>query len=84
MKISTYCVNSLNDTLDLDKIAVHQGLHDPQNIVHVGLTGLRVEVQVMAALPEDKYKTIIRVAASDMSEDELAQWTRNNLKAIRS
>ena len=38
----------------------------------------------LAATPEDKYKTIIRVAASDMSEDELAQWIRKNLKAIRS
>ena len=37
----------------------------------------------LAALPEDKYKTIIRVAASDMSEDELAQWIRTNLEAIR-
>ena len=61
-----------------------KAFHDPQNIVHVGLTGLRVEVQVMAALPEDKYKTIIRVAASDMSEDEFAQWIRKNLGAIKS
>ena len=60
-----------------------KAFHDPQNIVHVGLTGLRDEGQVMAALPEDKYKTIIRVAASDMSEDELAQWIRTNLGAIR-
>ena len=60
-----------------------KAFHDPQNIVHVGLIGLRVEGQVMAALPEDKYKTIIRVAASDMSEDELAQWIRTNLGAIR-
>ena len=50
-----------------------KAFHDPQNIVHVGLTELRVEGQVMAALPEDKYKMIIRVAASDMNEDELAQ-----------
>ena len=50
-----------------------KAFHDPQNIVHVGLTELCVEGQVMAALPEDKYKMIIRVAASDMNEDELAQ-----------
>ena len=61
-----------------------KAFHDPQNIVHVGLTGLRVEGQVMAALPEDKYKTIIRVAASDMSEDEFAQWIRKNLGTIKS
>ena len=38
----------------------------------------------LAASPEDKYKTIIRVAASDMSEDELAQWIRKNLEKIKS
>ena len=37
----------------------------------------------LAASPEDKFKTIIRVAASDMSEDELSQWIRTNLEAIR-
>jgi len=38
----------------------------------------------LLASPEDKYKTIIRVAASDMSEDELAQWIRKNLEKIKS
>ena len=38
----------------------------------------------LAAAPEDKYKTIIRVAASDISEDELAQWIRKNLEEIKS
>ena len=38
----------------------------------------------LAALPEDKYKTIIYVAASDRTEDELAQWIRKNLKEIKS
>ena len=38
----------------------------------------------LAASPEDKYKTIIRVAASDIIEDELAQWIRKNLKEIKS
>ena len=38
----------------------------------------------LAASPVDKYKTIIRVAASDISEDELAQWIRKNLKEIKS
>ena len=33
---------------------------------------------------EDKYKTIIRVAASEISENELAQWIRENLKEIKS
>ena len=37
----------------------------------------------LAASPEDKYKTIIRVAASDISEDELAQWIRKNLEEIK-
>jgi len=37
----------------------------------------------LAASHEDKYKTIIRVAASDISEDELAQWIRKNLKKIK-
>ena len=36
----------------------------------------------LVASPEDKYKTIIRVAASDISEDELAHWIGNNLKEI--
>ena len=38
----------------------------------------------LVASPEAKYKTIIRVAASDISEDELAHWIRNNLKEITS
>jgi death-on-curing protein len=38
----------------------------------------------LAAAPEDKYKTIIRVAGSDISEDELAHWIRKNLKEIKS
>ena len=38
----------------------------------------------LAASPEDKYKTIIRVAASNMSEDELAQWISNSLEVIKS
>ena len=33
---------------------------------------------------EDKYKTIICVAASEISENELAQWIRENLKEIKS
>ncbi|MDA9998564.1 type II toxin-antitoxin system death-on-curing family toxin [Planktomarina temperata] len=37
----------------------------------------------LAASPEDKYKTIIRVAASDISEDELAQWIRKSLEEIK-
>ena len=38
----------------------------------------------LAASPEDKYKTIIRVAASEISEDELAQWIRKNLEETKS
>ena len=38
----------------------------------------------LAASPENKYKTIIRVAASQISEDELAQWIRKNLEEIKS
>ena len=33
----------------------------------------------LAVSPADKYTTIIRVAASEISEDELAQWIRKNL-----
>ena len=38
----------------------------------------------LAASSEDTYKTIIRVVASDISEDELAQWIRKNLIEIKS
>ena len=38
----------------------------------------------LAAPPEDKYKTIISVAASDVSEGELAQWVRENLRAVEN
>ena len=38
----------------------------------------------LAASAEHKYKTTIRVAASDISETELAQWIRKNLKEIKS
>ena len=38
----------------------------------------------LAAAPEDKYKTIVRVAANDISEDELTHWIRKNLKEIKS
>jgi len=37
----------------------------------------------LMASPEDKYKTIIRVAASEISEYELALWIRENLKEIQ-
>ena len=38
----------------------------------------------LAASPEDKYTAIIRVAASDISEDELTQWIRKNLEEIKN
>ena len=38
----------------------------------------------LAASPEDKYKTIIRAAASGISENELTQWIRENLEEIKS
>ena len=38
----------------------------------------------LVASPEDKYKTIIRVAASEISEYELALWIRENLKETQS
>ena len=38
----------------------------------------------LAASAEDKYKNIISVAASDISEDELAQWVRENLRAVET
>ena len=37
----------------------------------------------LAALSKDKYMTIIRVAASDISEDELTQWVRKNPEEIK-
>ena len=37
----------------------------------------------LAASPEDKYKTIIRIAASDISEIELTQWIRKNLEVVK-
>ena len=37
----------------------------------------------LVASPEDKYKMIIRVAASEISEYELALWIRENLKEIQ-
>ena len=38
----------------------------------------------LVASPEDKYKMIIRVAASEISEYELAPWIRENLKETQS
>ena len=38
----------------------------------------------LAAPPEDKYTTIIRVAPSEISEGELAQWIKSNLQEIKS
>ena len=45
---------------------------------------LKLSVYDLAASPGDKYKTIIRAAANDITEDELAQWIRKNLKEIKS
>ena len=45
---------------------------------------LKLDAYEIMASPVDKYKTIIRVAASDISEDELAQWIRKNVEKIRS
>ena len=41
---------------------------------------LRLNGYDLAASPEDKYKMIIRVAASNISENELAQWVRKHWK----
>ena len=38
----------------------------------------------LAASPEDKYKTVICVAASEITEDKIAQWIRKNVKEIKS
>ena len=38
----------------------------------------------LAASPEDRYKTSISVAASATIADELAQWIRKNLEALKS
>ena len=45
---------------------------------------LKINGYYLAASPTDKYKTIIRVAASDIIEDEFAQKIRKNLKEIKS
>jgi death-on-curing protein len=45
---------------------------------------LKLNAYDLAASPEDKYKTIICVAASDISENELAQWIKKNSKEIMS
>jgi death-on-curing protein len=45
---------------------------------------LKINGYDLAASPADKYKTIIRVAASDIIEDEPAQKIRKNLKEIKS
>ena len=45
---------------------------------------LKLNGHDLAASPEDKYKTIIRVAASEISEYELAHWIRKNLEEIKS
>ena len=36
----------------------------------------------LSAPPEEKYRTIIQVAASEISEVELAQWIRSNLTTL--
>ena len=45
---------------------------------------LKINGYDLAASPADKYKTIIRVAASDIIEDELAEKIRKNLNEIKS
>ena len=45
---------------------------------------LKLNGHDLAASPKDKYKTIIRVAASDISEAELAHWIRKKLEEIKS
>ena len=45
---------------------------------------LKINGYYLAASPTDKYKTIIRVAASDIIEDEPEQKIRKNLKEIKS
>ncbi|MDG0982339.1 MAG: hypothetical protein P8O12_06670 [Tateyamaria sp.] len=37
----------------------------------------------LVASPEDKYNTIIRVAASESGEVELAQWIKENLTTLQ-
>ena len=37
----------------------------------------------LMASPEDKYNTIIRVAASESGEVELAQWIKENLTTLQ-
>ena len=45
---------------------------------------LKLNGDDLAVSPEDKYKTIIRVAASEISEDELMEWISKNLEKIKS
>jgi death-on-curing protein len=44
---------------------------------------LKLNEYDLAASPEDKYRMIIRLAASDISEDELAQWLRKHVEEIK-
>ena len=44
--------------------------------------GMRIYRSRHPVPPEEKYRTIIQVAASDVSEVELAQWIRANLTKL--
>ena len=52
------------------------------------LTAIRLFLKLnrydLAASPGDKYKTIIRFYASDISEDRLALWIRKNPEDIKN
>ena len=53
--------------------------------MHINLLYSEVKsIRINAALPEDNYKTIIRVSASDLIGDKLADWIRKNLKENNS
>ena len=45
---------------------------------------LKLNKYDLAASPEDKYKMIICVSGSDISENGLAHWIRKHLNAIKS
>lgn len=62
--------------------------HDPFNDAtkRTALIAMRLFLKLngydLSASPEEKYRTIIQVAASEIREVELAQWIRANLTMI--
>jgi len=83
-----------NPKLDISELAAAYGFGVAKNYPfndankRTALIAMRLFLKLngydLATSPEDKYKTIIRVAASAISEGEFAQWIRENLEKIKS